>query len=538
MNEAINLAMKYRSENKTIQAIKHLESYGEPVVLNIIGVFYAELKMYTEASKYMLMAINDPRSTPDLLGSVFHNLGTITNDNYKAVYYLEMSEKLLGPPGPLAGHGIKMASLQAKLLKLNYITTDNDLIYNESIKINKYFSVPQGAPERGRTALLAPKDPTGPINIGYLSSDFRNHAVTKFIYGIIENHDRSRFKVHCYYNSNVIERTTNLYKNIPGITFRHIFDLSDIHACDLIKSDNIHVLIDLNGHTEGSRMALLQLKPAPIQIEYLGYPGTTGLYQMTHRLTDTYTEDPRQKFVEKLLYLDFFLNYRPNDLGPNIWSNYDPVIIPRPLRPLAGQEGLVYGSFNKSSKNSVPYISALLEIARLRPDSKILFKLGPDEVHLVSDYQKLFGSQAIFETRSPEQLENIDYYRLFNTIDVLLDTWPYTGTTTTCDSLYMGTPVLTLRGPVHCHNVSSDIIMHTCGTDTTEGAPLGQSSPERAPLRDYICNDIPEYIRKAVAHTGLSDKKKIRSMFMKSMDTQKFMKNYETVLSDIVHNPI
>jgi len=525
--DVLNRLLLLRSNKNYEEAIKLLEGedMNNPFVLNAIGVIYAEMKNKKYAGicfKKVLEFSNCPNGT---LIDTLDNLGTLETDNCLAVKYFNKAERL----SILYNIPKKFTSLQNKLLRLNRIYTTNEYIYNEHIKVSNFFKRVKNSNNLQNINFN---------NIGYVSSDFMGHAVTKFITEILVYQKEIQKKnIICYYNNitnvdiRVIDRTEEYFKSY-NIPLKKVGKMSDDSLESLIKQDSIAILFDLNGHTEGNRLGVFARKPAPIQISYLGYPNTTGLPEMDIRFGDLESDknlENNQKYTETLIKLPFFLLYRPNDIGFFIdFAEDGKFQIPNyPIRRDrrdsrdsrdTSSDKLIFGTLNNFTKFSNEYVDTLIEILEKTSNSILLIKLSEEK----SFYLDLIKSRKngdkilnriIFENQN---LENTEYYEIFNKIDILLDTFPYTGTTTTCDSLYMGIPVLTLSGMTHAHNVSSSILKNA-----------GQLK--------YIFNKRSEYINFLVTFKKLNydERISIRKSFISSMNTEKFMKNYDNAIENI-----
>ncbi len=381
-----------------------------------------------------------------------------------------------------------------------YGDIDIDNIYNEHYKVNDYF-------DKVEIYKFDDKKINKKIRVGYVSSDFRSHAVSKFLKNIIKDHDKKKFDIYCYNIHNMKDKDTQHYVE-HSTFFKDVHTFSDNDIADIIYKDNIDILIDLNGHTGLNKIGIFALKPAPIQITYLGYPNTTGLKQMDYRITDK-NVDPitsKQKYTEKLLRLDCpFHNYVYPTLNYGYCHH--------------GHNEVVFGISNRYRKQSPIFLSTVRSILATKPNSLIKILIHSNcypAKHLVEFYYKKLGVDGnrliIHSGLSDEQ-----YFAFYNSIDVLLDTFPYSGSTITCDSLYMSTPIVTLnREHSHVHNVTSSIIKHI--------------TPE------LITYSITEYIIKATTITKgeiYHYKQTIHDKFCSVMKSEIFMKNYEKILEDV-----
>lgn len=295
------------------------------------------------------------------------------------------------------------------------------------------------------------------ITIGYVSHDFHTHSVAYFLEPILACHDRERFRIICYANmaTQLEDSTTGrIRENID--VWRNITELSDSMAAQQIFDDNVDILIDLSGHTAWNRLPVFALRPAPIQISYLGYPNSTGLDTMDFRLTDDIA-DPRamenaNTCTEELVRLPHgFLTYQP------------PAEAPLPAPPPCAKNGFItFGSFNTLPKIGPRLIALWCQLLETVPESRLLVKNSS----FTSPYaQDLFLQQALKYGADPQRITLLppspgtaEHLDLYGRMDIALDTFPYNGTTTTCEALWMGVPVVTFSGCSHASRVSSSIL--------------------------------------------------------------------------------
>ncbi|HAR63792.1 MAG TPA: hypothetical protein DF296_00120 [Candidatus Margulisbacteria bacterium] len=289
------------------------------------------------------------------------------------------------------------------------------------------------------------------LRIGYVSANFCNHSVAFFIAPVLINHNKKDFTVICYSDTPTNDAITEILKNNADI-WRDTRRLSDLQISDLIINDKIDILIDLGGHTYNNRLQAFARKPAPVQITYLGYPDTTGLTSMNYRITDDIADpSPIADGIhsEKLLRpLKCFLCYMPLETRPTITNNKS--------------TGITFGSFSHLAKINDTVIDAWATILANTPESKLLLKsvnlkqpLAQQRILNRFRHNNISESRLILEDKLPDIY---DHLNLYNSIDIALDTFPYNGTTTTCEALWMGVPVITLQGDSHVSRVGSSIL--------------------------------------------------------------------------------
>jgi protein O-GlcNAc transferase len=292
------------------------------------------------------------------------------------------------------------------------------------------------------------------LRIGYASPDFRAHSVAYFIEPILEAHDRLGFEVFCYSDVSRPDAVTARLQSLAD-GWRSTFGMSEAQVENQVRQDRIDILVDLAGHTGGNRLLVFARKPAPVQVTYLGYPDTTGLRAIDYRITDEWADPPGQTehlHTEELVRLPRgFLCYRPPRDAPEI----------APL-PALGTGAVTFGSFNNLAKMTPEVIalwSALLrEVpgARLILKSKALGDAGAQERIRETFRQNGVAAQRIVLWGViPGHRGHLEAYQQ---IDIALDSYPYHGTTTTCEALWMGVPVIVLAGGAHVSRVGVSLL--------------------------------------------------------------------------------
>ncbi|MBF0452303.1 MAG: tetratricopeptide repeat protein [Candidatus Magnetomorum sp.] len=289
------------------------------------------------------------------------------------------------------------------------------------------------------------------IRIGYVSPDFRHHSVSFFIKPILKNHNPENFEIFCYANVSKPDHITLSLQSF-NVHWRNIYEVSDNNVCKQIEKDHIDILVDLAGHSANNRLMIFAHKPAPIQMTYLGYPNTTGLPTVDYRITDAIT-DPQETnhlYVEKLIYLEpCFLCYSPPDETP---------IHDAPL----SNPVITFGSFNSIGKLNDDVVGVWATILKTLPESRLILKSsGFTGIDTQNFWRKKFmecgvkDQQLIFLGYIPNVQDHLAAYQ---SIDIALDTFPYNGTTTTFEALWMGIPVIALSGKSHVSRVGCSIL--------------------------------------------------------------------------------
>ena len=292
-------------------------------------------------------------------------------------------------------------------------------------------------------------NPERVLKIGYISSNFYDHSVAYFIKPVIEHHDTSQYEVFCYNNSPQSDAVTEQIRSLSS-KWRDVTALSDIDLSSMIHDDGIDILVDLNGHTADNRLLVFARKPAPIQVSWIGYPNTTGLSSMDYRLTDALADPPGSTdhlHSERLIRLpDTFSCFSPPTPCPEVTE--PPVLI----------KGYVtFGSFNNFAKITPQVIEVWRKLINKYPDSHLLLKDQLFQDEKVRSKIKAYFQQAGIEQNRIELLtkdnSRTSHLQRYSQIDIALDPFPYNGTTTTCEALWMGVPVITLAGTVHAGRV-------------------------------------------------------------------------------------
>jgi protein O-GlcNAc transferase len=283
------------------------------------------------------------------------------------------------------------------------------------------------------------RDPERRLRIGYVSPDFRQHAVAFFLEPILARHDKSRVEVFCYSGVTVPDEYTTRFCSMAD-HWRSTLGQSDDAVAQTICEDQIDILVDLAGHTQGNRLLVFARKPAPIQLSYLGYPGTTGLSAMDYRIVDRYVaaDEMVQSFnTERLLCLsDSLWCYRPTQ------------DMPAPSQLPALSAGFVtFGSFNNFNKIDQSSIELWIELLRAMPSSRLILVTVPEgEVRHRVLRQFIDGGVDGHRLEFRGKMSHTDFHRKFQEVDISLDPINVNGATTTCESLWMGVPVISLVG--------------------------------------------------------------------------------------------
>jgi protein O-GlcNAc transferase len=281
-------------------------------------------------------------------------------------------------------------------------------------------------------------DPQGRLRIGYVSPDFREHPVAYFIEPILTAHDRTGFEVIGYADVAGPDAVTRrLQSHTDG--WRSLAGLTDEEATEIIRKDEIDILVDLTGHTGKNRLLVFARKPAPIQVSHFGYPDTTGLATMDYRITDSYADPPgltEPFYTEELIRLpEIAWCYQPSP-GPEVG--------PPPFQELGH---VTFASFNHLPKITSGVIALWSRILRSLPGARLLLltsAAGARNRRILDAFAQNGVEGARVETM--ERRPRDQYLELHRKVDIGLDPFPYNGGVTTCDALWMGVPVVSLAG--------------------------------------------------------------------------------------------
>ena len=313
---------------------------------------------------------------------------------------------------------------------------------------------------RAWAAIHAPACPAPPRpgralrRIGYVSPDFRQHPVGTFIEPVVREHDRATFEIHLFSNVGRPDAATRCFQAMADC-WHDIRSLSDEEAAKLVRLQEIDILVDLTGHASENRLLLFARRPAPVQVTYCGYPNTTGMEAIQYRLTDEWADPPgltERLHTEKLIRLPHgFLCYVPAASAPEVG--------PLPART-AGH--VTFGSFNALPKVRPATVAAWAEVLSRVPGSRLMLKAtGLTDPEPRGRILELFARHGIEEFRlelAAAVPSHARHLGLYNRIDIALDTFPYHGTTTTCEALWMGVPVVVLAGSTHVSRVGVSLL--------------------------------------------------------------------------------
>ena len=534
-----NIGVTYEDMDQKETALKYFKKSAKinpenTMALSNIGAYYVYVNPQ-KAKDYFQKAIE---VNPNM-DSAHFNLGValrILGDNEGAIREFQKTLQI-NPDNPMTYGQLyhqlrdvcdfkeakkieaKMRNLSTKSIKSGIIPTETifvSVVYDDNPKRNRDIAV--GWSKYIEEKVFTFKKPfsfvgrdkqKGKIKIGYVSSDFKDHATSHLIMGMLRLHDRKKFDIYTYSHS--VNDHSHYRKEIEKITiFRDVLTLSDSKVADLIYKDKIDVLIDLKGHTTSTRMEIAALRPAPIAIHFLGFPGTTGANFVDYFITD-HVLTPKKLapyFTEKLIYL-------PNSYQAN--DNTQPVskeIRARQQLSLPSDKFL-FCSFNQPYKIDPQVLNSWAKILKKVPNSALcLLAKNQTQVGNLTRAAQTRGinpERLIFclSLRKPVHLARVSLCNL------ALDTFICNGHTTTSDSLWAGVPVVTLLGKHFTSRVSGSLL-------TAIGLPelITHSQKEYEDLAVELATN-PKKLK------AISEKLKANRLTFPLFDTEKFTRNIE-----------
>lgn len=361
------------------------------------------------------------------------------------------------------------------------------------------------------------------IRIGYISSDLNRNAVSLFASVLFSHHNRDRFELYCFYNNEPGRRedfvTDHLKTFVEPERWFNIWNRSDHQVFDLIQYHEIDILVDLNGHAYFDRVSLMSMRPAPVQINYLGYPGFCEMEAYDYCIRDHLSEPviPDEDGCENVLYLPrSFLCFQPF-----VQFDIPPITV-------AWDRTIKIGVMNKISKHNRVVFNIWKKIAYQNQDVVFYFKLNKGET-LPNMYNEIPHKQMVVV---PFDQSLTDYYKRFNQFDFCVDTFPYSGTATTCSSLLMGhVPVCIYhRKNRHASNVSGSILKHLELDHLVCSDPVSYDRQIRDMIEQYrLKKNNPSFQEDEVA-----ERTRIRDRFMKWNEPNRFIQEYETVMEKLL----
>lgn len=433
---------------------------------NNLGVIYKNNEQFELAIDCFSAVVKaQPKS-----GYALSNLGNVLKDAGKMDQAVEVLNRAVGAEPTLT------AAYSNLLVSLNYLEKiPPEEAYEKHLAWKHY--LPKNL-QPSRFELSSRLTKKAKLRIGYVSPDLHNHSVGYFIDSVFSHYDRDSYEVYAYYNNT---REDSIQARFSGLVDHWVAveNIGDIELADKIYTDQIDILVDLAGHTANNRLAVFYQKPAPVQVTWLGYPNTTGLSQIDYRISDNVADPVGSSdgfTIESLFRLETgFLCYTPLMVASDLSQ-----------LPALSTGSVTFGSFNNLVKISDLVVKTWSQILKRVPGSRLLLKsrqLGNAMTRnaLIAKFgdQGIDGSRLSLHAMLPARN---DHMALYDEIDIGLDTFPYNGTTTTCEAMWMGVPTLTLCGDRHASRVGSSLM-------------------NRVGLNEFVAKSTEDYIDKAVALT-------------------------------------
>jgi predicted O-linked N-acetylglucosamine transferase (SPINDLY family) len=294
--------------------------------------------------------------------------------------------------------------------------------------------IPQGTFPASRLG-----DPDRRLRIGYLSGDFRMHAITFFIEPLLGARDREAFEVFCYQTIGEADERTERFRGLAD-HWHDVSRIDDETLAALVRTHEIDILVDLAGLTTGNRVLALARRPAPVQVSYLGYLATTGVKAIDYRITDAFADPPG---AADACHSEALVR-----LPKSFWCFAPLERMPQPLERAGGDASpLVFGSFNRAAKVLPEVLRLWGRLLAQVPGSELwVLDVPSDEVHGRVAAEVAAAGVAPDRIKTWPRLPADAYWDRIRRADIALDTFPYNGGATTCECLWLGVPVVTKAG--------------------------------------------------------------------------------------------
>ncbi len=322
-----------------------------------------------------------------------------------------------------------------------------------------------------KLALNNKKDPDRKLRLGFVSGDLRNHPVAYFLLPYWDALDREKFELVSYSTCLMDDDTSRHFRKTSNL-WRQVDAISDTELAKTIVEDEIDILFDLSGHTAYNRLPVFALRPAPVQITWIGYPGTTGIKEMDYILLSTNLARSQvlaKQLSEQVIFFETRKCFEPHPKCPEVNA-----------LPALRNGYITFASFNRPKKINDHVLDAWATILQANPDAKLLLgNMADDE--MIAAMKRRFKNRGIAEERFIfRRLTTMEEYLSYHhEIDILLDAFPYTGGTTTHHGAWMGVPTITINGPT-IPSLQGVDIMGSYG------------------LEQFIADDVQDYISKAI----------------------------------------
>ncbi len=482
------------------EAIKIDRNYGD--AYSNKGVFLVDIFCFAEARDILTVGVEADPACVEVKNSLAHVLmlcGELSASEqvYRQALRLDNKNKIV---------------ISNLLFLLNYMkSTSGVTLKKEAIQLSDRIassinSFGPGEALRGKKSKL---------RIGFVSGDLNSHPVGCFLQSVIEKLDTQKIAFFGLYNSAKTDQITEkLQAHADG--WENIYFKSDEDVAILVRKTNIDILFDLSGHTDKNRLSVFAYKPAPIQISWLGYCGTTGLSQVDYILGDPYVtpENEEHHFVEKIWRL------------PETYWCFTPPQYNLDVEDLPAKDNghITFACFNNITKVNEDVIRLWAKVVKACPDSRLFLKTRQfSDPRIEKKFREKFAqfgindNQLIIEGQSSRQ----EYLKTYNRVDIALDPFPFPGGTTSIEGLWMGVPFITKKGDrFYSHN--GETILHNIG------------------LPEWIAVDEDDYVRKLIEVSQDIDalsklRKGLRAQILRSplFDADRFARNFEKAMFEM-----
>ena len=329
------------------------------------------------------------------------------------------------------------------------------------------------------------------LRVGFVSPDLFHHSVGRSLLPLFAHHDNSQYDIYCYSNSVTTDHLTfELQKH--STKWHNIRHLSDLDAISLIQEDQIDILVDLSLHSGDTRLLIFAHRPAPIQMTYLGYPGTTGMKSMDYRISDRFIDpesETAQLYSEETLYITSYWCYSEPGLKIPIFVNALPAL----------KNGVVtFGCLNNISKISEPAIQCWIQLLKEIPSARLMLHCpeGEQRDALIEKFCSKGVDKSRIELHAWQSFPK--YFESYHQIDIALDPFPFGGGITTCDATWMGVPVVTLRGKTAVGRGATSIL-----SNIGMQSQIANTQEEYISIANHLCSDLDGL---AATRKGLREK--------------------------------
>ncbi len=429
-----------------------------------LGLILLWQGMLDEATKSLTSAVNiDPANVSFRidLGNCYFAIGDMDNAIRCAREALE-----LDPSSPKARSNL--------LFFLTYTTIPRAELFREHRSVGERIeaNLKRNWPNHRNL-----RDPARKLKIGYVSADFCEHALSYFTAPVLSRHDKSKFEIVCFDNGSRPDDVGKRFRQSAD-HWVPIAEMSDDRAAALIQGLGIDILVDLSGHTAGNRLPVFARKPAPVQVHWLGYIDTTGLEAMDYRITDSRLDPPDESdryYTESQARLPIACAFEPFQPSPDV-------------NPLPGLSGaFTFACLNRLAKITPEVVECWVRVLGAVPDAFLLLGWS-DNPGAKSRLIRLFGEHGVSEQRIRflPKLNLTNYMKVHGEIDLALDPFPYNGGATSCHSMWMGVPLVALRGDRYMARMGADLL-------------------ENVGLDEFVADDPDRYVEIAV---GFANRRK------------------------------